>query len=152
MVPSDYLIKPPILGRDTENFIDWKFGVESYLNCLDLWDSIENEYMPKYDDLDNLTIESQLEMKNNENAMNVLLDLVDKPIARHLNKLSSAYEMWNLLLDINKDDLRVNQTNYLNSSSSVVSCSSEETNTSLDEEDEESDFKCMDTSTDEEGE
>ena len=86
MVPSDYLIKPLILGKDTENFIDWKFGVESYLNCLDLWDSIEKEYIPKYDNCDTLTIESQLEMKNNENAMNVLLDLVDIPIARHLTK------------------------------------------------------------------
>ena len=152
MVPSDYLIKPPILGRDTENFIDWKFEVEGYLNCLDLWDSIENEYMPKYDKFDNLTIESQLEMKNNENAMNVLLDLVDKPIARHLNKLSSAYDMWNLLLDINKEDLRVNQTTCLNSSLSVVSCSSEETNTSSDEEDDKSDFTCMDMRSDEENE
>ena len=90
-------------------------------------------------------------MKNNEEAMNFLLDLVDKSIAKYLNKLSSAYDMWNFL-DIKEENTRIDDSKCLNLVSSVDCCSSEETDTSSIEENEESDFTCMETSSDEESE
>ena len=39
--------------------------------------------------------------------MNVLLDLVHESIAKYLNKLSNAYEMWNFLVDTCKENSQV---------------------------------------------
>ena len=71
----------------------------NYLNILEVWDIIENGYVPVYDvgDDKSQTIFSKGEKSKNDNAVNAILNAISELVALIFGNLTSAKEMWNAL-------------------------------------------------------
>jgi hypothetical protein len=53
----------------------------NYMNILDIWDIVVNDYVPKLDETTKvLTNESKLVKKDNDNVVNVILNSVSESV------------------------------------------------------------------------
>jgi hypothetical protein len=70
--------EPSIFGLTTNNFIYWKKMV-NYLNILDILKIIDKRYIPRFDENNKeLTTESKIDKRNNDYAVNIILNFISK--------------------------------------------------------------------------
>lgn len=73
----------------------------NYPSFLEVWDIVEKCYIPKYEDdaTKKLTIDSKLERKENDSAVNAILTSVYESIIILFGNSTNAHEMWNALIN-----------------------------------------------------
>jgi hypothetical protein len=66
----------------------------NYLNILDIWDIVENDYVPKFDATTKvMTNESMLAKRDNDNAVNSILNSVSELVVVLFDNMITANEM-----------------------------------------------------------
>ena len=114
MAPTVNIIKPPVFGKETNNFAQWKLGMKNYLSILDVWDIIEKGYVPKLTDAgDKLTTTSKREKKENDNAVNAIYYSVSESVRNVLSMskyMDSAHNMWNALVNHYEGNAHIKRT------------------------------------------
>jgi hypothetical protein len=70
----------------------------NYLNILNIWDIVENSYVRKFDATTKvMTNESKLAKRDNDNAVNSILNSVSESVTVLFSNMTTANEMWNVL-------------------------------------------------------
>ena len=83
----------------------------NYLNILDVWDVVESGYSPKYNETTNkLTTESVMTKRDNDNAVNAILNSVSEPIALIFGDMTCAKDMWQALLNKYEGTTQIKRT------------------------------------------
>jgi hypothetical protein len=71
----------------------------NYLNIHDIWDIIENGYVPKIDKtILVLTNASNYAKRDKDNAVNIILNSISESVAILFSNMKSTIKMWNTLL------------------------------------------------------
>jgi hypothetical protein len=66
----------------------------NYLNSLDVWSIVENDYEPKFNPTTfSLATKSQIEKGHNDYAINAILNSVSVPIVLVRDNMTSARDM-----------------------------------------------------------
>ena len=119
MAPTGNIIKPPVFGKETNNFAQWKLGMVNYLNILEVWDIVEKGFVPTYVEGENklptnrLTTESKLEKRENDNAVNAIYYSVSESVRNVLSMskyMDSAHNMWNALVNHYEGNAQIKRT------------------------------------------
>jgi hypothetical protein len=63
----------------------------NYLNILSIWDIIERGYIPRFDEIiKKLTANSKIDKKNNDYAVNIILNSVSESNGSLFNDMTNA--------------------------------------------------------------
>jgi hypothetical protein len=80
----------------------------NYLNILGIWDIIEKGYIPRFDEIiKKLTANSKINKKNNDYAVNIILNLVSESNGSLFIDMFSSYDMWYVLINVYEDNNQV---------------------------------------------
>ena len=119
MAPPVNIIKPPVFGKETNNFAQWKLGMINYLNILEVWDIVVDGYEPIYVEGENklpttkLTTDSKFKKKDNDNAVNAIYYSVSESVRNVLSMskyMDSAHNMWNALVNHYEGNAQIKRT------------------------------------------
>jgi len=99
MAPNRCVKEPPIFGKTTNNFSHWKNLMIHFFKTNEVWDIVENGYIPKIDDNNELTATSKLEKQMNLIAINYIINSVSESISSLINDSCSAHEIWEDLIN-----------------------------------------------------
>jgi hypothetical protein len=89
-----YIKELSIFFQTTKNFIYWKICTINYLNIFGIWDIIEMGYIPRFDEIiKKLTVNSKIDKKNNDYAVNIILNSVSKSNGSLFDNMTSAYDI-----------------------------------------------------------
>ena len=98
MLPR-HIKEPPIFGQETNNFCYWKKIMIYFFKANEVWDIVKNEYVPKFDENNELTTESKLESKDNLYVINYIINSVSGLIFSLIKDVDSAHEIWEDLIN-----------------------------------------------------
>jgi pantothenate kinase len=83
----------------------------NYLNILNIWDIVENNYVPKFDATTKvMTNESKLAKRDNDNAVNSILNSVSESVTVLFSNMTTANEMWNVLFTQHEQNSQIKRT------------------------------------------
>ena len=83
----------------------------NYLSLIDVWEIIENGYIPKYNEgTKALTTESKLEKASNDSAVNAILNSVSENVALIFKNSFTAKEMWDALIERYEGNTQIKRT------------------------------------------
>lgn len=108
-------IAPPVF--DGNNYQMWAVRMETYLEALDLWEAVEEDYeiLPLLDNFTLGQIKAQKEKKTKKSkAKTCLFAAVSSKIFTPIMSLRSTKEMWNYLSEEYKGDERIRGMQALN--------------------------------------
>jgi gag-polypeptide of LTR copia-type len=114
MAPSRHIKEPPVFDSSCKNFFYWKKYIINYLNILDVWSIVEHGYEPKFNTTTySLTTESQIDKGLNDCAVNAILNSVSEPITLVFGNMTSARDIWLVLLNRFEDNTQIDKTKII---------------------------------------
>jgi hypothetical protein len=89
----------------------WKKTMINYLNILELWDVVNKGYTPIFTtDTKIETLESKQTKKENDLAINAIINLVSESVALIFGSSSTAKEMWDALVNRYEGNTQIKRT------------------------------------------
>jgi len=89
----------------------WKKTMINYLNILELWDVVNKGYTPIFTtDTKIETLESKQTKKDNDLAINAIINLVSESVALIFGSSSTAKEMWDALVNRYEGNTQIKRT------------------------------------------
>jgi gag-polypeptide of LTR copia-type len=86
----------------------------NYFNILDVWSIVEHGYEQKYNTTTrSLTTESQIDKDLNNCAVNIILNSVSEPIVLVFSNMTSAKDMWLVLLNRFECNTQIKRTKIM---------------------------------------
>jgi gag-polypeptide of LTR copia-type len=86
----------------------------NYLNILDVWSIVEHGYEPIYNaTTHSLITESQIDKDINDCAVNIILKSVSEPITLVFDNMTSARDMWLVLLNMFEGNTQIKRTKIM---------------------------------------
>ena len=114
MAPYRPVKEPLIFGNSTKNFMHWKKTMINYLNILELWDVVNKGYTPIFTttttDIKIETPESKQTKKDNDLAINAIINLVSESVALIFGSSLTAKEMWDALVNRYEGNTQIKRT------------------------------------------
>jgi gag-polypeptide of LTR copia-type len=87
----------------------------NYLNILDVWSIVKHDYEPKFNTTTVcLTTESQIDKSLNDYAVNAILNSVSETITLVFYNITSARDMWLVLLNRFEGNTQIKRTEIMN--------------------------------------
>lgn len=85
----------------------------NYLSLLEIWDIVENGYVPKYGNTTNKLTAVPIEKKENNSAVNAIFTSVHESIAMLFGNFNNAHEMWKALVNRYEGSTQVKRTKIM---------------------------------------
>jgi gag-polypeptide of LTR copia-type len=98
MSSTRHIKEPPIFWYGCKGFAYWKKCMTNYLKIIDLWDIVENGFTITKDANDKIDIACLMKVKQNDQAVNVILASVHESIAPTFGEAINAHDMWIALI------------------------------------------------------
>jgi gag-polypeptide of LTR copia-type len=98
MSSTRHIKEPPIFWYGCKGFAYWKKCMTNYLKIIDLWDIVENGFTITKDANDKIDITCLMKVKQNDQAVNVILVSVHESIAPTFVEAINAHDMWIALI------------------------------------------------------
>jgi hypothetical protein len=98
MSSTKYVKEPPVLDHFCKNSSYWKRCIVNYLTIIDLWDIVDIWYILIKDDVGVLTFNSMIITRDNDNAVNAILNFISESVAVIFYNMVNAHDMWETLV------------------------------------------------------